>query len=417
MVKSEESLVRTGKLVKSLVCNGCSSPINTSDPKVSRLVLKDIPPVDYFLEDIESASNVSRHNLCVIKCPKCKLVQIESSPPPQYFYDNYIYTSSSSPDMRDNFLDLQQKIFEEVEFKTKPIKMLDIGCNDGLFLKLFATDRRFDLYGTDPSPVALSAVDGSYKLHHEYFPAEKTLLSAPYDVVVGTNSLAHIPSIGQVFQRIYDVLAEEGVFIMEVSDFDSMAKEGAWDYIYHEHLYYYTRESILNLFQLSGLEVYKFEPIKTKGGSLRVFARKSQSSNPTISKSSIKVEENTFTKLEQAFEGCLSAYDMISDLINKSPGSLYGYGACATGSVTISQHDLFKNLVAIVDDNERRQGLFSPWSAVPVVPIKDVSFKEGDIVFVFAWRFIESIRKNIAFYCQENNLPYPKVVNAMHPKV
>ena len=404
-------------MVKSLFCNGCFAPINPHDPEVSHLVLKDIPPVDYFLEDRESASNVSRHNLGIIKCPKCKLVQIESSPPPQYFYDNYIYTSSSSPDMRDNFVDLQQKIFEEAISKTNLIKMLDIGCNDGLFLKLFATDNRFDLYGTDPSPVALNAVDGSYELHHEYFPAEKTLSSAPYDIIVGTNSLAHIPKIGQVFQRIYDILAEGGIFIMEVSDLDSMAKEGAWDYIYHEHLYYYTRESILNLFKLSGLEVYKFELIKTKGGSLRVFARKSDSSNPAIATSSIKVEEDPFTKLELSFEGCLTTYDLISDLISKSQGSLYGYGACATGSVTISQHSLFKNLVAIVDDNELRQGLFSPWSAVPVVPIKDISFKAEDIVIVFAWRFIESIRRNITIHCQQNNLPCPKINNSMHPEV
>lgn len=401
-------------MMKAFICNGCGAEINLSDKSISRLALKAIPPVDYFLKTVEESSNVSSHNLCIIECPQCSLVQIEDSPPPEYFYDNYIYTSTSSPDMLENFQDLKTSIISRITRSSDPVKILDIGCNDGLFLKLFSEDSGFDLYGTDPSPVAADAVNSSYKLHREYFPGELTFSNAPYDVVVGTNSLAHIPYIGDCFRAIRNIMSDQGLFVMEVSDLMAMAKESAWDYIYHEHLYYYTRKSILNLFSMSGLEVECFQDIATKGGSLRVFARK-KAGQPIATDNS--VDDNSpdpLLILKKSYENCLDAYSRIAQSLPDS-SRVYGYGACATGSVAIAQHHLFERLDCIIDDNKARQGLYSPKYAIPVVSLEKIRFRREDVIVIFAWRFMDIIVDKVQTYCQENKFPVPRFINSMHP--
>jgi hypothetical protein len=93
--------------------------------------------------------------------------------------------------------------------------------------------------------------------------------------------------------------------------------------------------------------------------------------------------------------------------------TLYGYGACATGSVTMSQHPFFRRLHSIIDDNTSRQGLYAPHWATQVVPLSQVSFANNDIVVVFAWRFIDSISRNIKDHCEQNQLPLPRIIGSI----
>ena len=44
-----------------------------------------------------------------------------------------------------------------------------------------------------------------------------------------------------------------------------------YDFIYHEHVNYYTLTSLTKLFDMHGMNLYKFEKIKTHGGSIRVY--------------------------------------------------------------------------------------------------------------------------------------------------
>jgi len=160
---------------------------------------------------------------------------------------------------------LKEAILREVPLNKAQVKVLDIGCNDGLLLSMFISHKQFRLYGTDPSPVAQNASKGSFSLHSEYFPGASTKSAAPYDVIIETNSLAHIPEIGKCFEAIADILADDGILVIEVSDFDQMVAKGAWDYIYHEHLYYYTKQSLISMLAERGLEVYRIDEITTKG--------------------------------------------------------------------------------------------------------------------------------------------------------
>lgn len=395
-------------------CANCGDKVEFKDLQApSSLLLKPIPPVDLFVKTIAKSKALNLYPLGIYECSSCSLIQIIESPPANLFYDNYIYTSTSSPDMKANFLDLKEAILSEMNFSKPEIKILDIGCNDGLFLSMFKGEQQFRLFGTDPSPIAKKAVDDNFVLHSEYFPGMATKAAAPYDLIVGTNSLAHIPNIGDCFTAIKEILSKDGILVIEVSDFNQMVDKGAWDYIYHEHLYYYTKASLTSILASRGLEVFRIDDIATKGGSLRVFA-KHLIGEPDIANVNHDNKQLSILALKTKYESCLKLYSELEETIPKE-ATLYGYGACATASVVMSQHAIFKRMHSIIDDNIDRQDCFSPHWGTRVGALKSLSFTPGDVVIIFAWRFIDIISKNILAYCSPRGMPHPRLINAMHP--
>lgn len=352
--------------------------------------LQPIPAVDLFSNSRKKSLESKSYPLEIYQCDSCHLIQVVESPPANIFYDNYIYTSSSSTDMEENFKSLASEI-DKIFCDRSNIKLLDIGCNDGLFLSNFSNNSRYKLFGVDPSPVARSSTNPSYQLFSEYFPGQNTISGGPYDVIVGTNSLAHIPNIGDSFKSISNILSDDGILIIEVSDFLRMVEKGAWDYIYHEHLYYYTASTIKSILENYNLEVFRIDEIPTKGGSIRVFAKKVAAKCSAIKSYSNDIK--LISIMKEKYYAQLQFYDNLYSKYENS--KIYGYGACATGTVAICQHKLFGKLQSIIDDNPSRHGLYSPYFGYEVSSLESTSFSKGDLVVVFAWRFIDQIRSRI----------------------
>ena len=394
-------------------CQNCHTVVDENHLEdFEHFDLEPVPPVDWFNKCQEKALLADMYALGIYECPECGLIQVKKTPPKEIFYDNYIYTSSSSPDMSSNFESLVSVIGELVDLENKDLKILDIGCNDGLLLSKFKSSRNIQLFGCDPSPVARESCKGGYRLFSEYFPGPLTREAGLYDVIIGTNSLAHIPNIGNCFHEIAALLSSGGMLVMEVSDFKDMSSLGAWDYIYHEHLYYYTEESLSCILRSHGFEVLRVDKISTKGGSLRVFATKDMSVKKEKKREDGQAKE--IRELRKCYETALRSYRHLSEYIEKKNVRLLGYGACATSSVTIAQHALFRRVTAIIDDNRDRQGLFAPNSGIPIVALESIEFNENDVVIVFAWRFIEPIRDKLKAICSRNGWPMPLVVDAVH---
>lgn len=256
-------------------CASCSDLLPSGTE--SRMKLEPIPPVDMYCRSKHEAMGIERHEIEIVRCDNCDLIQVVKSPPPSIFYESSIYESSSSPDMKNNFLQLINSCNNCFTAGSNNSKVLDIGCNDGLLLSLIHDEFPcLKLYGVDPSPVSKITCPSFIHLENAYFPSESIKNQGPYDVIISTNALAHIPSIGKTANHVFDILTDDGYFIIEVSDFSAMARLGAWDYIYHEHLYYYTSESLRYLLNSVGLQICEIQSIPTKGGSLRVVARKTR---------------------------------------------------------------------------------------------------------------------------------------------
>ena len=94
-------------------------------------------------------------------------------------------------------------------------KLLEIGCGSGEFLEV-ASDR-FDVYGIDISPYAVSISQKIAGAHVFGGDVEKTDLSrSRYDVIAAFNVLEHLERPDRVLRQVCSALPHEGLFIGSV---------------------------------------------------------------------------------------------------------------------------------------------------------------------------------------------------------
>lgn len=73
-------------------------------------------------------------------------------------------------------------------------------------------------------------------------------------------------------QDVRSIIADNGIFIVEVQDADMMFHSGVFDTICHEHLYYFTEDTLRRLLEKAGFAV-DIERVVSNGVTLRAIAR------------------------------------------------------------------------------------------------------------------------------------------------
>jgi len=91
-------------------------------------------------------------------------------------------------------------------------------------------------------------------------------------VITATNVFAHIENIHDIVKNLLRLLDDDGVFISESHYLVSLVETLQYDTIYHEHLRYYSLQSLKYLLDMHGLAIVHAKRIPTHGGSIRVYA-------------------------------------------------------------------------------------------------------------------------------------------------
>ena len=176
----------------------------------------------------------------------------------------------------------------------------------------------------------------------------------------------------------------------------------AFDQIYHEHLLYYTLETIeclLNMHDLSMFDGY-LSPIH--GGSIIGYiTHKGKRKKEKRLEELIRIEQDSncndiqyylrFSKNVQEMKKNNLQY--IDQKISESK-TIYGFGAPVKGNTLLNYFDIGKNKINfLVEKNHLRRGLYSPGKHIPIL-IEDEIKDLPDIYYVLAWNFKKEILKN-----------------------
>jgi SAM-dependent methyltransferase len=331
-------------------------------------------------------------NLC--QCLTCQTIQVRSPPDTSGIYRNYIYESSSSPDLDDHFAEYAR--FVKRLFPAGDKKVLEIGGNDGLLLRHLSKLGFSRLTCVDPSPQT-AAIDlpGALIVNDFFSPRiVDQLADRSFDAIIANNCFSHIPRLLEIVKSCGELLSETGTLMVEVQSTLDLLEGVVFDYIYHEHYFYHTVTSFENLARMAGLELYSLSHVPTKGGSLRLLI-----GHPNKHRKDGTVD---YWKYREHIAGvhtirpwiAMSAYlaelsENIRKLASGRTKRLVGYGACATGVVLAKYMELDNTLSFIVDDNQKRQGLFSPGKAIPV--LHPMELNDSSLCVVLAWRHASKI--------------------------
>ena len=375
-------------MMKRLNCNACQGELSPPLFKV-----RDLPLVDSFCSTPISASQVPRFSIDICQCNTCQTIQIASPPDTAEIYRNYIYESRSSPDLLDHFTQYARVVSRTVPGKDRPV--LEIGANDGLFLHQLIKEGFNNLVAVDPSPqtamVSFAETEANVEVINQFFCYDsiKHFEKNSFVAIFANNCFSHISDLLGVLNLCAKFLSSDGTLFVEVQSTLDLVESVVFDYIYHEHYFYHSMISFENLAKMAGLEVYGVEHVSTKGGSYRFSLGHKGAHVVESSVSYWKYRESiagvhstdTWLKLESYLA---KSKLVLHEWFSNSDKPVIGFGASATGTVFIRYMAIEHKLGAIVDDNPKRQGLYAPGTAIPIISIDELRGDERCLIL--AWR-------------------------------
>lgn len=358
-----------------------------------------MPLAGAFCDSEVGARAARRYPLSWVQCHRCSLVQCIEEIPSDVLFSEYRYSSSTVPGLVAHFR-------EYASFLSKiagsSARILEIGCNDGVLLRHLP--QAWSKIGVDPSDVAARSVDASYMLVNRSFGHELALdlrEEGLFDVVTSSNTLAHAPNISEIFRGVAQLLAPDGVFVLEVHDLDATLRSGTWDTIYHEHKVEWSERALAFCLAEAGLNVESVSRMPLHGGSLRVVCNTASDIPQHSTLRSPSWEGEGIGRLR---EGYLTRRDtrVYRQLQEYMSGSavVCAYGASGRANVWFNQLPEL-DFAFVADDSPLRQRTWLPGVAFPVVAPEALYAGATVACVITAWNYAEDIKASHPRYSGE----------------
>jgi hypothetical protein len=242
-------------------------------------------------------------------------------------------------------------------------------------------------------------------------------------VVTATNLLAHVAEVHDLLESILLLLDADGVLVAEVQDLFGVVKQLQYDSIYHEHIRYYSLESLAYLLEMHGLEVFHAKRIPTHGGSLRVYAARQNSYSIRDSVAQLLTEERamlgSFEKLKEfsrrAVMAKLALQNMLFD-IKRSGKRIFGVGAASRASMLVNYlaiDDVILDCVVEMPGSPKI-GTYMPGTIIPIVEESRLWGEQPEYALLFSWHVADDLVPKLSGKGFNGDyivpLPQPKIV-------
>lgn len=380
-----------------------------SDRLDTVLFLGYMPPVNQMSSIGSVPHEQPSYPASLLHCRHCDLVQIGLVVDPQILFPpSYPYTSGTTKILHDNFDDLAQEAISFLNLTPENL-VVDIGSNDGTLLSKFQK-RGVKVLGIEPTDVGKIAQENGIETIISYFSeksAEQAVRAHGHaKVVTAANVFAHIENIHDIIKDIKKVIGEKGVFISESHYLISLLETVQYDTIYHEHLRYYSLNSLKNLLSQHGLEIIKAKKIPTHGGSIRVYAGLKGQYPLHHSVQEILDQEPQGDSLSQALiefkkrilDSKLQLLTILNDLKNQGK-TICAISAPSRASTLVSYVGLDDGIIDFVAEikGSLKIGKYMPGTLIPIVNQEDVLFgdKQPDYALILSWHIASELKEKL----------------------
>lgn len=359
--------------------------------------------------------------LSLLECQDCDLLQLRETVFPEVLFgESYPYYSSSSATMVLAMQELAGQMVERVtgigrnttsaplKFK-RPLRVFEIASNDGYLLKHYKA-LGHEVVGCEPAAgprrmaesVGIPTISQFFtgKKPDPYFDGLLRPHPRPgyFNLVHAHNVVAHVADLVPFLKGVHELLMPEGIFVIDVPDVVDTLKQQAFDQIYHEHVFYFSRETLGFALQKAGLVILEAKKVPLHGGSLRVFAARDTSARTLHACAGLltdRVERRTLARgLQRAVER-QSDWLRSAILTAKESGRrVAAYGASAKGCVRLMQARLGSTHIDFVaDKTEAKWGKLMPGVRIPILAASELEARRPDLAVLLTWNFADEIRR------------------------
>jgi NDP-4-keto-2,6-dideoxyhexose 3-C-methyltransferase len=364
--------------------------------------------------------------LNLIQCIACGLVQLSHDfSGDDLFRSTYGYRSGLNESMVHHLGLVVAAAQRRVAVKAGDV-VLDIGSNDGTLLSSYDVADLVRI-GIDPTIAHFQKYYPPGILTLDAFFTEKTFrhlsASRPARIVTSISMFYDLPAPNDFVQDVGCILADDGIWILELSYLPRMVECNSFDTICHEHLEYYALKQIVDLTQRHGLRVFDVMLNDVNGGSFQVWVCRSgaayAANNEIINSLLEKEEKDGYASGRPILDLKARVNDIRSSVLAfladaRRRGKLvHGYGASTKGNTLLQLFGITPELLpAIADRNNEKFGCRTPGSGIPIISEDQSRALQPDYYFVLPWHFREAFLKRESEFIQRGGrfvFPLPKL--------
>lgn len=392
-----------GKTIERTTCR------ISGEPLIPLFSLGELYISDFIPEGTEPRS--AKVPLELMLAPKSGLVQLKHTASFDDMYKVYWYRSGTNESMVAELKDIAASTTRQMRIASGDI-WVDIGCNDGTLLSFLPKDAI--RIGYDPNDYKELSQPHADLIVNDYFNA-KAFRASPY----GERKAKVVTSIAMFYdledphafvQDVYDVLDDDGLWIIQMSYLPLMLQQLAFDNICHEHLEYYSLTALKYLLDSHDFSIVDCQLNDVNGGSFRIYIRKKSAKPESFATAPYRDVADFRVASILSHEATLGLsdpktyadfYKKVCELrdqtvsfmkAEKAKGKkIWGYGASTKGNTLLQWWGIGNDLLdGIAERSEPKFGLRTAGSNIPITSEAQMREAKPDYLFMLPWHFVES---------------------------
>ena len=374
--------------------------------------LGSAPPSNAYLTEKALHAVEKYFPLRVLVCTECWLVQTEDyTGADELFSADYAYFSSFSTTWLEHAERYVSDMAKRFDLSAHS-HIVEVAANDGYLLQ-YAKAKGIPCLGVEPTTSTAEAARAKgIEIVEDFFgvklATELVSQGKQADLIVANNVLAHVPDINDFVAGFSTLLKPAGVATFEFPHLLQLVSENQFDTIYHEHYSYLSLTAVKRVFEHNGLSVFDVEELPTHGGSLRVYAQRTDSAIHEISPSVTSLlerETSAGIATSEYYAGFQEKAnkvknDFLSFLIeaNQAGKTVAGYGAAAKGNTLLNYAGIRPDLLPyVVDRNPAKQDKFLPGCRIPIFDEQQLKLSRPDYVIILPWNLKAEVVEQLSY--------------------
>ncbi|HEY4283442.1 MAG TPA: class I SAM-dependent methyltransferase [Chthoniobacterales bacterium] len=339
------------------------------------------------------------------------LVQLEQFETPDHIFSDYAYFSSFSDSWLKHASDYVEMMVKRFGFGPQS-QIIEIASNDGYLLQYFR-NKGIPVLGIEPAAnvaevARKKGIESVVRFFGVELARELALKGTQADLLLGNNVLAHVPNLNDFVAGIKIVLKPTGILTMEFPHLLELIRHNQFDTIYHEHFSYFSFLTVEQVFAKHGIVLFDVEQLPTHGGSLRIFGRHADATEPAVSSrvENLKQEERTagLDKIETYLDFGERVKETKRKLLEfligakRSGKSIVGYGAPAKGNTLLNYCGVGRDFIDYtVDRSPHKQGTALPGTHIPIEAPEKINQTKPDYVLILPWNLRTEIMEQMSY--------------------
>jgi SAM-dependent methyltransferase len=390
-------------------CRHCAAPL-----ELSFVDLGSAPPSNAYLSPDALTRPEKWFPLRVLVCESCWLVQTEDfAAANELFDEEYAYFSSFSRSWLEHAERYVASMIDRFQLAASDT-VVEVAANDGYLLQ-FVQRRGIPCLGVEPTEsTAAAATAKGIPIVQDFFGVKlaESLSASGHraSLMTANNVLAHVPDINDFVSGFRMLLRPGGVATFEFPHLLRLVSGNQFDTIYHEHFSYLSLTAVSRILARNGLVAFDVEEHPTHGGSLRVFAQRTDGGGHAVTPrvgDMLEIERRAGMTSADFYAGFQEKTDRVKNdflrqllTLREKGATVAAYGAAAKGNTLMNYAGVRPDLIRfVVDQNPAKQGKHMPGSRIPIVDADRLSAEKPDYIVILPWNLREEIQAQLS-YCR-----------------